>query len=93
MNTHLAEQIIEKISNRLTQSTTGKTTMKSSAIFKGLGFQSRKNSELIEYLYREKIIKLYRLIIVQNFTHFIPLIDNKQFMLTLDMKYKSWKMQ
>lgn len=50
MDTHLAEKLINEITEKLKKSSTGKTTLKSSSIFKKLGFYARKKSDLIDYL-------------------------------------------
>ena len=49
MDTHLADKLIKEITEKLSQTSTGKTTLKASSIFKKLGFYARKKSDLIDY--------------------------------------------
>lgn len=50
MDYHLADKLVNEITEKLKTVSTGKTSMKASSIFKKLGFTSRRNSSLIDYL-------------------------------------------
>ena len=53
MNTHLADKLVKEIQTRLKKIESGKTSMKGSSLYKRLGFSSRKNTKLLEYLLEE----------------------------------------
>lgn len=50
MDYHLADNLVQEITEKLKTVSTGKTTLKASSIYKKLGFTSRRNLALIEYL-------------------------------------------
>lgn len=50
MDYHLADKLVYEITEKLKTVSTGKTTLKSSSIFKKLGFYAKRKSALIDYL-------------------------------------------
>lgn len=50
MDQHLADKLVEEITEKLNNVSTGKTSLKASSLYKKLGFTSRRNLALIEYL-------------------------------------------
>ena len=50
MDYHLADKLVNEITEKLKTVSTGKTSMKASSIFKKLGFYARRKSDLIDYL-------------------------------------------